>query len=92
MLRIIRFLPIIGLLSISTMYAATPADTVYEYNTFSSCQEFEDTLKKVLPTTNNSWNRGGVMYELAPTAVSPTAVAKGADASVPKSDTNIQVK
>jgi hypothetical protein len=71
---------------------ATPSpSSSYEYRTFSSCQDLESTLKKILPTTYNDGRlyKGGMYEQIAVSAV-PMA-AKGAD-STPFSETNTQVR
>lgn len=67
----------------------------YEYRTFATCQEFEDTLKTILPKTyDGRMYKGGML--LAETAAVPMAPAVSlvskADTNTPKSDTNVQVK
>ena len=67
----------------------------YEYRTFGTCQEFEDTLKTILPNTyDGRMYKGGML--LAETAAVPMAPAVSlvskSDTNTPKSDTNVQVK
>jgi hypothetical protein len=45
----------------------------FSYHSFSSCQEFQDVMQEILPK-QNSWYRGGIMYDaVAPAAVSAKA-------------------
>jgi uncharacterized secreted protein with C-terminal beta-propeller domain len=69
----------------------------FDARTFTTCQEFESTMEKILPKQNNYYWRGGpIMLESVATDVSvatpPTAKAvQGAGATTPHSETNVQV-
>ena len=86
---------LLSLLIFDITHAAVSVDTnpSYEYRTFATCQEFEDTFKKILPTTYDTgiFYRGGMPMMEATVAVAPPTASK-LDSSVPKSDTNVQVK
>jgi inhibitor of cysteine peptidase len=78
----------------------------YEYKLFTTCQQFQDTMKKILPKTSGGYGiyarDGGMMVDTAESSVVPMPQA-GADmdssvgssakssSSVPYSETNTQV-
>lgn len=82
------------IVSTQTLSAATPEwDPIYEYHTFATCQEFESTLKQILPTSYND----GRFYKwgwpmMLESNVWTMAPVPARSESIPKSDTNIQVK
>lgn len=96
MFRLLSLAAITSLLLVSVQsISATSSggDITFEYHTFTSCQEFENTLKQVLPTTyqqNDYYKWGGMLFEQwTVTAIAPTASREG---NIPKSDTNVQVR
>lgn len=78
----------VDLLSLETKETVKAPE--FSYHTFWSCQEFEDTMKKILPK-QNPWYRGGIMYDVAVPMAVPAKNAEWAAKNVTYSETNVQV-
>ncbi len=96
MFRLLSFATIasLALVSIQVHAATTPdRDAQFEYHTFATCQEFESTLKQILPTTYNNthlYEKGVSMPGMVVPQANIAPTASRAD-TTPRSDTNIQV-
>ncbi len=96
MLRNFSIVTVLTTFFISTQYlsaASVDSGAQFEYRTFATCQEFESTLKQILPTTYNYGRTyeldGMMMAESSIANIPPTASLTD---NGPKSDTNVQVK